>query len=150
MNYPRRRCAGPDLRLVKAASLEKTICKLRKWSIVWATPSCSNNTARRALPVASAGASGRHCLSSTWRARGRGPMKSSAPTLIRGSDRVRLIADLERRDDEALIEKPRASAFFNTNLLSILVSKKIDTVVVTGCSTSGCIRSTCESALDYG
>ncbi|TIM31677.1 MAG: isochorismatase family protein [Mesorhizobium sp.] len=70
--------------------------------------------------------------------------------MIRGSDRVRLIADLDRRDDEALIEKPRASAFFNTNLLSILVSKKIDTVVVTGCSTSGCIRSTCESALDYG
>lgn len=70
--------------------------------------------------------------------------------MIRGSERVRLIAELDRRAHEAIVEKPRASAFFNTNLFSILVSKKVDTVIVTGCSTSGCIRSTCESALDYG
>lgn len=70
--------------------------------------------------------------------------------MIRGSERTHLIPEMERRPDEALVEKPRASAFFNTNLLSILVSEKIDTVVVVGCSTSGCIRSTCESALDYG
>ncbi|WP_271986241.1 isochorismatase family protein [Pseudoclavibacter terrae] len=70
--------------------------------------------------------------------------------MVRGSERVRLIPEMERREDEALVEKPRASAFFNTNLLSILVAQKIDTVVVVGCSTSGCIRSTCESALDYG
>jgi nicotinamidase-related amidase len=70
--------------------------------------------------------------------------------MVRGSERVRLIPEMERRENEALVEKPRASAFFNTNLLSILVAQKIDTVVVVGCSTSGCIRSTCESALDYG
>lgn len=70
--------------------------------------------------------------------------------MVRGSDRTRLIPEMERRPDEALVEKPRASAFFNTNLLSILISQKIDTVVVVGCSTSGCIRSTCESALDLG
>ncbi|MFD0662802.1 isochorismatase family protein [Thermocatellispora tengchongensis] len=70
--------------------------------------------------------------------------------MIRGSERVRLVPELERRPHEALIEKPRASAFFNTNLLGILIAQGIDTVVVTGCSTSGCIRSTCESALDYG
>ncbi|GIH65018.1 isochorismatase family protein [Microbispora siamensis] len=70
--------------------------------------------------------------------------------MIRGSERVRLVPELDRRPHEALIEKPRASAFFNTNLLSILVAQRIDTVIVVGCSTSGCIRSTCESALDYG
>lgn len=70
--------------------------------------------------------------------------------MIRGSDRVRLAPELQRQPGEALVEKPRASAFFNTNLLSLLISAGIDTVVVTGCSTSGCVRSTCESALDYG
>ena len=69
--------------------------------------------------------------------------------MIRGSDRVQLAPELERQPGEALVEKPRASAFFNTNLLSLLVSAGVDTVIVTGCSTSGCIRSTCESALDY-
>ncbi|WP_433444412.1 isochorismatase family protein [Nonomuraea sp. CA-141351] len=70
--------------------------------------------------------------------------------MIRGSDRVQLVPQLRRLPHEAFIEKPRASAFFNTNLLSILVAQRVDTVIVVGCSTSGCIRSTCESALDYG
>jgi maleamate amidohydrolase len=71
-------------------------------------------------------------------------------TMTRGSANVALIGELERRQGEALIEKPHASAFFGTNLLSILVGQSIDTVVIVGCSTSGCIRSTCESAFNYG
>lgn len=70
--------------------------------------------------------------------------------MVRGSERVRLLPELDRRPQEALVEKPRASAFRSTNLLSLLVAKGVDTVVVVGCSTSGCIRSTCESALDLG
>ena len=68
---------------------------------------------------------------------------------IRGSDRVRIDSALERRRDEPLIEKPRASALFQTNLLSMLLSASVDTVIVTGCSTSGCIRSTCEEAFNH-
>jgi nicotinamidase-related amidase len=70
--------------------------------------------------------------------------------MVRGSPTVTLIGALARRPTEALIEKPHASAFFGTNLLSLLVDQRIDTVVVVGCSTSGCIRSTCESAFNYG
>jgi maleamate amidohydrolase len=73
-----------------------------------------------------------------------------ARELIRGSERVQLAAELARRDDEPLIEKPRASAFFGTNLLSMLIARGVDTTVVVGGSTSGCIRATCESSLDLG
>lgn len=73
-----------------------------------------------------------------------------AEKMIRGDAATQVIAELERRDDEPLIEKPRASAFRNTNLISILVDQGIDTVVIVGCSTSGCIRATAESALDLG
>lgn len=73
-----------------------------------------------------------------------------AEKMLRGTESAEVIAELERRPDEALVEKPRASAFRNTNLISILVDQGIDTVVVVGCSTSGCIRSTCESAVDLG
>jgi maleamate amidohydrolase len=69
--------------------------------------------------------------------------------MIRGSDRVQLIPDLQRRVDEPLIEKPRASAFFSTNLLSMLISEGVDTTVIVGCSTSGCIRATAESAFNH-
>jgi nicotinamidase-related amidase len=68
--------------------------------------------------------------------------------MIRGSERVQLEASLERRVTEPLIEKPRASAFRNTNLLSELISERVDTTIIVGCSTSGCIRATCESAFD--
>ncbi len=69
--------------------------------------------------------------------------------MTRGSDRVALAPALERRANEPLIEKPRASAFFGTHLLDMLISERVDTVVVSGCSTSGCIRATCESAFNY-
>ncbi|MBV9894143.1 MAG: isochorismatase family protein [Chloroflexi bacterium] len=67
----------------------------------------------------------------------------------RGSDRVSLVPELGRLPHEPLIEKPRASAFFGTHLLDMLISERVDTVIVTGCSTSGCIRGTCESAFNY-
>lgn len=69
--------------------------------------------------------------------------------MIRGTDRVRLRPELRRRDDEPLVEKPRASAFFGTNVRSMLAGLDVDTVVVVGVSTSGCIRSTCESAFNH-
>ncbi|WP_370185047.1 isochorismatase family protein [Rhodococcus wratislaviensis] len=69
-------------------------------------------------------------------------------TMVRGTADVELIPELGRQPDETLIEKPRASAFVGTNLTSQLISDGVDTVVVTGCSTSGCIRATCESAID--
>lgn len=69
--------------------------------------------------------------------------------MIRGSARVELVPELERQSDEPLIEKARASGFFGTNLLSMLIDHQIDTTIVVGCSTSGCIRSTCESAFNH-
>lgn len=69
--------------------------------------------------------------------------------MIRGSERVQLRPELDRRDHEPLVEKPRASAFFGTNVRSMLAGLGVDTVVVVGVSTSGCIRSTCESAFNH-
>ena len=46
--------------------------------------------------------------------------------------------------------KRMPSAFFETQLGSFLVWHKVDTVVVTGGSTSGCVRATAVDALSYG
>lgn len=70
--------------------------------------------------------------------------------MIRGSERTQLMPELDRRPDEVLMEKPRPSAFVGTILSTLLVQQRVDTVIVTGCSTSGCIRATCESAMDLG
>jgi maleamate amidohydrolase len=70
-------------------------------------------------------------------------------TMLRGSERVALAPELGRLPHEPLIEKPRASAFYGTHLLDMLISERVDTLVVVGCSTSGCIRGTCESGFNY-
>ena len=49
---------------------------------------------------------------------------------------------LEPLADEYVLEKPRASAFFDTHLANMLHEWGIDTVVVGGISTCGCVRAT--------
>ena len=57
---------------------------------------------------------------------------------------------LERRDGETLVLKKGASAFFGTNLSAILVSQAIDTVILCGATTSGCIRATAVDLMQHG
>ena len=49
---------------------------------------------------------------------------------------------LERQESETVIVKKGASAFFGTNLVAVLNALRVDTVVLCGATTSGCIRAT--------
>ena len=71
-------------------------------------------------------------------------------TLALGSDLVKLDPRLDRRAGDLVLVKKYASAFFGTHLATMLAAKKIDTVVVTGCTTSGCVRATIVDALGHG
>jgi maleamate amidohydrolase len=51
---------------------------------------------------------------------------------------------------DSVFDKRMASAFHETQLASLLVWHKVDTVVVTGGSTSGCVRATAVDALSHG
>jgi maleamate amidohydrolase len=57
---------------------------------------------------------------------------------------------LEPRTDETIVLKKGASAFFGTNLPAILVSQSVDSVILCGATTSGCIRATAIDLLQYG
>jgi nicotinamidase-related amidase len=67
-----------------------------------------------------------------------------------GGGWVEIDPRLERREGETLIVKKGPSAFFGTNLPSILVSGNVDTIVLCGATTSGCIRATAVDLLQYG
>jgi maleamate amidohydrolase len=67
-----------------------------------------------------------------------------------GGPWVEIDPRLERRDDEPVVVKQGASAFFGTNLGAILVSESIDSVVLCGATTSGCIRATAIDLLQNG
>jgi nicotinamidase-related amidase len=57
---------------------------------------------------------------------------------------------LEAREDETVVLKKGASAFFGTNLPAIFVSQGVDSVILCGATTSGCIRATAIDLLQYG
>lgn len=67
-----------------------------------------------------------------------------------GSPLARPPAILAPRADEILITKQYASAFFGTSLASTLTSLGVDTLVIAGVSTSGCVRATAVDACQHG
>jgi len=58
--------------------------------------------------------------------------------------------DLQPADGELVISKQYPSAFFGTSLASTLHVMGIDTLIITGVTTSGCIRATCVDAMSHG
>jgi len=70
--------------------------------------------------------------------------------LIRDSRWIEVDPRLGRRSSEPVIDKRYASAFFGTHLASMLTAGGIDTLLVTGCTTSGCVRATVVDALQHG
>ncbi|MGD9737303.1 MAG: isochorismatase family protein [Solirubrobacterales bacterium] len=67
-----------------------------------------------------------------------------------GSELVELDPRLPRRSADALIVKKGASAFFGTDLAASLVALGVDTVLVCGATTSGCVRASVVDAVQSG
>ncbi|MEW5420284.1 isochorismatase family protein [Amorphus sp. 3PC139-8] len=63
---------------------------------------------------------------------------------------VELDPRLRKRADASVFNKKYASCFFGTDLISRLQARRIDTLIVTGCTTSGCVRATVVDAVQYG
>jgi maleamate amidohydrolase len=57
---------------------------------------------------------------------------------------------LQPRPDEVVVTKQYASAFFGTSLRATLTAMRVDTVILTGYSTSGCVRASALDALQNG
>nr|WP_298929923.1 isochorismatase family protein [uncultured Erythrobacter sp.] len=57
---------------------------------------------------------------------------------------------LEPKASELIISKQYPSAFFGTSLASTLTSLGVDNVILTGLTTSGCIRASCVDSMSHG
>lgn len=71
-------------------------------------------------------------------------------TLRAGTPAVELDPRLQRLPGEGWLTKKYASCFFATDLASRLVSAGVDTLLLAGCTTSGCVRATTVNALQSG
>ena len=78
------------------------------------------------------------------RARGDGPpLRYTVP----GTPGHAFVRDLSPLPDELVVSKYRSSAFWATNLELLLRSNGIETVIVGGCTTEGCVESTARDAM---
>ena len=69
----------------------------------------------------------------------------TAPSLLKlteTSPLSQIVAELAPVPGEYILRKTQPSAFFGTNFTNWLISKGVDTLLVTGCTTSGCVRAT--------
>jgi maleamate amidohydrolase len=57
---------------------------------------------------------------------------------------------LTPKENEPVVIKKYPSAFFGTEVATLLTTKGVDTVIVTGCTTSGCVRATIIDSFSYG
>jgi maleamate amidohydrolase len=71
-------------------------------------------------------------------------------TLAPGTRWIKVDERLDPQPDEPILLKLFASAFFGTPLTALLSAAQVDTLVVTGASTSGCVRATVVDGLQYG
>lgn len=76
--------------------------------------------------------------------------QSGLKTLAASGDGAELDPRLNFAPGSHTLVKKYASSFFGTDLASRLVAEGIDTLVITGCTTSGCVRATAVDALQHG
>jgi nicotinamidase-related amidase len=80
----------------------------------------------------------------------KGRLADKVPALMtvakRGYD---FVAEVAPDQNDVLLPKKHPSAFFGTPLVSYLIERGIDTLVVTGCTTSGCVRGTVVDGFAY-
>jgi maleamate amidohydrolase len=70
--------------------------------------------------------------------------------LARGSAWTNVDHRLPRHPSDVVLSKKHGSAFFGTDLAARLTAMQIDTLLITGCVTSGCVRASAVDAAQYG
>jgi maleamate amidohydrolase len=69
--------------------------------------------------------------------------------LTESSPASQVIIELKPRPSEHVIRKTQASAFFGTDLAAYLVDRSVDTLIIAGCTTSGCVRASVVDAISH-
>lgn len=76
--------------------------------------------------------------------------QTGARTLTAGSEAVKIDPRLGLQPKDIVLMKKYASCFYGTDLVARLNSRRIDTLIITGCTTSGCVRATAVDAVQNG
>lgn len=75
--------------------------------------------------------------------------RGTEKTIVEGTHATQTVAPLAPQPQDIMIGKRKPSAFFGTIFMSHLNHLDVDTLIMTGCTTSGCLRATTVDAYSY-
>lgn len=137
-------CGPTELPLEESITLWRSSCGVAAW-----------DSARAVVPLlADARAAGVPVIYTTGRdepgGRGRWHDKVRKETAgLRPPEPYKINELVQPRDGDLVLEKPKPSAFFATTLIARLMERQIDTLLICGGTTSGCVRATAVDAFSY-
>lgn len=80
-----------------------------------------------------------------------GRWREKHPRTLEQPEDAQVIPDeIAPEEGDIVIRKTKPSVFYGTPLLASLIDRRVDTVIVTGCTTSGCVRATVVDAFSNG
>lgn len=71
-------------------------------------------------------------------------------TFLPDNPMTEIVDELPVKQGDTVIAKQYASCFFGTSLAAMLTALRVDTVILTGTSTSGCVRATAVDGCQHG
>ncbi|MFC3678026.1 N-carbamoylsarcosine amidohydrolase [Ferrovibrio xuzhouensis] len=71
-------------------------------------------------------------------------------TLVERGETSQIVPELAPVTGEMVVRKTLPSGFFGTNLAAWLTQRSVQTLLVAGCTTSGCVRASVVDAMSYG
>jgi nicotinamidase-related amidase len=74
----------------------------------------------------------------------------SLAIMLRGSPMCAIDGRIKPSHADYIVSKKFASSFFGTNLDTYLKTRGVDTLIICGCTTSGCVRASAVDSLQYG
>lgn len=70
--------------------------------------------------------------------------------MVEGEPWAAIVDELEVEPDDVILRKQYASCFYGTSLAATLTALRVDTLILAGCSTSGCVRATAVDGMQHG
>lgn len=132
---------GPDLPVAQAQKTWRQACGEKAWAAVPAIRELLDAFRAFGRPVIFTTPDG----GQRW----TGPVTRGTTTTDVPLSRE-IISAVAPLENEWVVRKPKASAFFGTPLVASLVNRGCDTLVVAGGTTSGCVRATAVDGCSYG
>lgn len=134
--------------ILKSVERFRNSCGEEGWEGVYRIRDLLEDARQKHLPIfyTTAQERGNSVASGRWHGKNTRGAEDMREEWVKANE---IVAEIAPQDGDIVVRKQKPSAFFGTPLISMLNEIHADTVLVTGCTTSGCVRASVIDAFSY-